>query len=200
MAGVVVYVLVDVVLQLLPPRYDLIHEAESNLAVGPFGWIMNLNFLGRAGTTFLAVAAVRSLARMSPLLGTGLALLSCGGASSAVLAFAATDVDVLAGSSPSSYSAEGLTHLLVAAFGFLSAFAAVLVLTVWLVRARPLPGPTSAVAMAFAAITTVGAAWLAFTSTVDPALLGLAERTCLLGLLGWTFTVCDGIRRSSSVG
>ncbi len=58
MIGVVVYAVVVGVLQLLPPHYDPILEAESNLAVGPFGWIMNLNFLGRTVTTVFALLAI----------------------------------------------------------------------------------------------------------------------------------------------
>ncbi len=103
MAGVATYVGVDAVLQRLPPHYSLIRDAESNLAVGPFGWIMNLNFIGRAATTLCLVRAVLGTGPASPLRTTGAALLGLGGACSGVLAFFPTDipgVDAPAGGDP----------------------------------------------------------------------------------------------------
>lgn len=197
MVGVLIYVAVDVVLQLLPPYYDPIHDAESNLAVGPFGWIMNLNFLGRALTTVCAVGALRLFGQPSAVRSAGLILLGAGGVASALLAFLATDVEVVAGSSLESYTLTGTLHLLVAGAGFIAAFLAVIVLTLWLRRTRVMGNTLPA--EVFAAITAVGAVWLAVTSTGAPETLGLAERVCLLGILGWTFVVCAGIRRSSSV-
>jgi hypothetical protein len=35
MALVALYVLIDIVLQLLPPHYSVVSDAESDLAVGP---------------------------------------------------------------------------------------------------------------------------------------------------------------------
>ncbi len=195
MVGVIVYVLVDCVLQLLPPHYDLIREAESNLAVGPYGWVMNLNFLGRAVTTLCAVGAIRLVGPPSRLRLVGLLLLALGGAASAALAFFATDVDVVAGSDAARYTHTGLVHLLIAGSGFVAALLAVVVLTVWLRQTRVLGGTASA--GVFAAITVIGGVWLAVTATVAPATLGLAERMCLVGILGWTFIVCAGIRRLS---
>lgn len=104
MAGVAAYVGVDVVLQRLPPHYSLIRDAESNLAVGPFGWIMNLNFMGRAATTLCLVHAVLRTGPASPLRTTGAVLLGIGGACSGLLAFFPTDipgVDAPAGGGPS---------------------------------------------------------------------------------------------------
>ncbi|POH61150.1 hypothetical protein [Arthrobacter glacialis] len=57
MAGVAVYIGIDVVLQFLPQHYSVVSAAESNLAVIPFGWIMKLSFPGRAVTTFAVMAA-----------------------------------------------------------------------------------------------------------------------------------------------
>ena len=193
MVGVIVYVLVDCVLQLLPPHYDPIREAESNLAVGPYGWVMNLNFLGRAVTTLCAVGAIRLVGSPSRLRLAGLILLALGGAASAALAFFATDVDVVAGSGAARYTLTGLIHLLIAGGGFVAALLAVLVLTVWLRRTGVLA--STAPAGVFAGITVMGGVWLAVTASVAPATLGLSERVCLVGILGWTFVVCAGIRR-----
>jgi hypothetical protein len=195
MVGVLAYVAVDVLLQLLPPYYDPIRDAESNLAVGPFGWIMNLNFLGRALTTVCAVGALRLFGQPSPVRGAGLVLFGAGGVASALLAFFATDVDVVAGSGLASYTLTGRLHLLIAGAGFVAAFLAIILLTLWLRRTRVLGNMLPA--EAFAALTAIGALWLAVTHAGAPETLGLAERVCLLGILGWTFVVCAGIRRSS---
>jgi MFS family permease len=195
MVGVVVYVLVVAVLQLLPPHYDPIREAESNLAVGPFGWIMNLNFLGRTATTAFALLAISRVGTATRLRTLGLVAFAIGGASSAVLAFFATDVDVVGGAGAT--TSAGLVHLIVAAAGFAAALAGILLLTAWMRPQRDLDR-TYGVALAFAVVAVGGALWLLLSATVAPGLLGLAERVCLAGVLGWTFFVCAGIRRAST--
>ena len=50
---IVLYVILDIVVQLLPPHYDPISQPESDLAVGPFGWIMTANFVVRGGLSLL---------------------------------------------------------------------------------------------------------------------------------------------------
>ena len=43
-ALIILYVVLDVVAQVLPPHYSPISQAESLLAVGPYGYIMTVNF------------------------------------------------------------------------------------------------------------------------------------------------------------
>ena len=57
-ALVVVYAILDVIAQLLPPHYSAITQAESDLAVGPFGWIMTINFVVRGLLTLLFLFAL----------------------------------------------------------------------------------------------------------------------------------------------
>ena len=196
MIGVVVYALVVGVLQLLPPHYDPILEAESNLAVGPFGWIMNLNFLGRTVTTVFALLAISRVGPATRLRRLGMISFGIGGASSAVLAFFATDVDVATGAGTTTSTPSGLVHLLVAAIGFAAALLGILILTAWL-RLQWDLRQTFRVALLFAAIAAGGAVWLALSATVAWGPVGLAERTCLAGVLGWTYFVCAGIRHAS---
>lgn len=47
LAGVLLYVVLDIVVQSLPPHYSPLSQAESDLAVGPYGYIMTVNFLNR---------------------------------------------------------------------------------------------------------------------------------------------------------
>ncbi len=57
-ALVVLYAVLDVIAQLLPPHYSAITQAESDLAVGPFGWIMTINFVVRGLLTLLFLFAL----------------------------------------------------------------------------------------------------------------------------------------------
>jgi hypothetical protein len=200
MLGVVLYVLIDVVLQFLPPHYSPISDAESNLAVGPYGWIMNLNFLGRAVFCVCVVVAIaltareREPAQRDGMLQTGLALLLIGGASSAVLAFFPTDVIAADTSTLQTSTTVGVVHLVFASFGFVTALAAVMLLTIWLRVRRVLPR-TQAWASTFAALTLAGLLLVVASSAWAPGVVGLAERLALAGILGWTYAVSAGIRR-----
>ena len=46
---IVLYIVLDAIAQALPPHYSPISQAESLLAVGPYGYIMTINFLNRGG-------------------------------------------------------------------------------------------------------------------------------------------------------
>ncbi len=206
MAGVITYIGVDVLLQRLPPHYSVIRDAESNLAVGPYGWVMNLNFLGRAVTTFAVGRAVLGTGPASRMRTTGATLLGIGGVSSGVLAFFPTDIpgtigtDIPAAESAGAAAAHaatatpgGMVHLIVAGTGFVSALAGIAVLTQWLRRYPPLRR-TSPAATVCAAVGAVGLVSLGLSIRCFPGFLGLAERVALAGILGWAFSVSAGIR------
>jgi hypothetical protein len=195
MMGIAVYILLDVVLQFLPPHYSVVSDAESNLAVGPFGWIMNVNFLGRAITTLCAIAAINRWGPASGLRRTGTLLMLAGGLSSAVLAFFPTDVDT--GSGIPDVTIAGTVHLYVAGSGFLAALAGMLVLTRWM-RSCPELARAYPAAVTLVVLAAVGLAALILTTAIWRDLLGLAERICLAGLLGWVLVVCTAIRRTPS--
>ncbi|MFO7689446.1 MAG: DUF998 domain-containing protein [Cryobacterium sp.] len=193
MVGVVLYAAVDVVLQCLPPYYSPISDAESNLAVGPYGAVMNLNFIGRAVSTLCAVVAIASVGAGSALRQIGLVLLSLGGTSSAVLAFFPTDIGVQGA------TVTGAIHLSVAGLGFAAAVVAMVLLTFWLARITALRA-TRTVTIVTAGIAVVGALALSASLIAFPGVLGLAERVCLVGMLAWVFVVCGGIRRGHGAG
>jgi MFS family permease len=200
MAGVASYIAIDVVLQFLPPHYSVLHDAESNLAVGPFGWIMNLNFLGRGVTTLCAIAAINRVGHASGLRRGGVFLLAVGGVCSAILAFFPTDV--VPGSGLVAVTTAGTVHLFVAGLGFLAALAGILLLTGWMRTVRELQG-TYRAALTLAIITALGLVLLGLSATLGSAFLGLAERVCLLGVLGWVVVICRAIlympRRSGPI-
>ena len=190
MVGVVLYALVDVVLQFLPPYYSPISDAESNLAVGPYGWVMNVNFLGRFVSTLCAVLVITSVGRRTALRQVGLVLLTVGGVSSAVLAFFPTDVG------EHGATAAGTVHLVVASAGFAAAVVGMVLLTIWLAGVPELHG-LRLVSGVTAGLSVAGAVALLAALVAFPGVLGLAERVCLVGMLAWVFVVCAGIRRGS---
>src|SRR5579863_892184 len=58
LAGIALYIVLDIVAQLLPPHYNPITQAESDLAVGPYGAVMTVNFLLRGLLSFALLAAL----------------------------------------------------------------------------------------------------------------------------------------------
>lgn len=61
-ALIILYVVLDVIAQVLPPHYSPISQAESLLAVGPYGYVMTANFLNRGVFSLLfAYAFVQTL-------------------------------------------------------------------------------------------------------------------------------------------
>ena len=192
--GAVLYVVVDIVLQALPPHYSVVSEAESNLAVGPYGWVMNLNFLARGVVTVCAVAALARFGPRSRLQRVGLALLLVAGTCSAALAFLPTDIPTADAPGLAPTTALGAAHLTVAVVGFVTALAGFALLTLWLRGSDRLQTAHPAAAI-FTGVALLGFVWLGVAATVAPDVIGLAERLCLAGVLGWVIAVCAVIRR-----
>jgi hypothetical protein len=63
-ALIILYVVLDVFAQVLPPHYSPISQAESLLAVGPYGYIMTVNFLIRGVFSLLFVYALVQILTM----------------------------------------------------------------------------------------------------------------------------------------
>jgi hypothetical membrane protein len=85
-AGVVVYVAIDVALVFLRPRFSVLHNAESDYGSrGHDAWVMDLNFLLRCA---LSLAVVQALSLAVPgRLRTGLVWLAVWAVASGLLAF-----------------------------------------------------------------------------------------------------------------
>jgi hypothetical membrane protein len=186
MGLVLLYVLIDVVLQFLPPHYCVISDAESNLAVGPFGWVMNLNFLARALMSGCVVAAVALTAPASRLRRVGSVLLAIGGLCSAALVFFPADVNLPGEFGMTPRTPVGLVHVVIATSGFLVVIAAMTLLTLWIGRRR--------LVMGFFVVALAGLGLLTVSLVVLPQVVGLTERLCLVGILGWTFALCLELR------
>ena len=115
--GIVLYVILDVVAQLLPPHYSPISQAESDLAVGKCGLIMTINFLNRGVLSLLFIYAfLRTLdlaAVSSSRFRAGTYLLSAWAVGAILLAIFPTDVPA----TPVSW--HGGIHLVVAIIAFI---------------------------------------------------------------------------------
>jgi hypothetical protein len=115
--GIVLYVVLDVVVQLLPPHYSPISQAESDLAVGEFGFIMTINFLIRGVLSLLFIYAfLRTLdyAKVArSQFRTGTYLLGAWAVGAILLAVFPTDVPA----TPVSW--HGAIHLLLAIIAFI---------------------------------------------------------------------------------
>ncbi len=117
LVGIILYVVLDAIVQSLPPHYSPISQAESDLAVGPFGYIMTVNFLDRGLLSFAFLAAFAGSVKQLRLdaygFRTGMVLLGVWSVGAILLAIFPTDVPA------TPVTLHGLIHLVVALFAFL---------------------------------------------------------------------------------
>jgi hypothetical membrane protein len=186
MALVVLYVLIDVVLQFLPPQYSVVSDAESDLAVGPFGLAMQVNFAARAVMSGCVVVAVALTTPDTSLRRAGSALLAVAGLCSAALVLLPADVNRAGEFGMTPRTSLGFAHVVFATSGFLAVIAAMAMLTRWAGRPRTV--------LALFRVALAGLVLLALSLAFAPQLVGLAERVCLVGILGWAFVFCGMLR------
>ncbi len=179
-----VYVAVDVLAQILPPHYSPIHQAESDLAVGPYGFLMSLNFLLRGVLTVCLLSALAMLVPVQRRSWVGMISLGVWSVTSALLAVFPTDILDDPRLVPHPHpTIHGEIHLTLATLGFVAAALGAVLLSRSLRRVRDLaPGVfTRAVAW----LSLAGLAVLPLSAVVDHA-GGLGERFFLAAVLAWT--------------
>jgi hypothetical membrane protein len=93
LAGIAVYVAVDVLLAFLRPGYSLIYNAESDYGRGPWYWVMDLNFLLRCALSLAIASALSRVLRPDGRARAGLVLLVTWAVCSGLLAFFADDIE-----------------------------------------------------------------------------------------------------------
>ena len=115
--GVILYFVLDAIAQSLPPHYSPVRTAESDLAVGPYGYIMAVNFLNRG---ILSLVFIYALLKSIELGGgstksfrSGFVLLGIWAVGALLLAFFPTDVPA----TPMSW--HGAIHFIVAIIAFI---------------------------------------------------------------------------------
>ena len=188
--GIVLYVALDLVAQLLPPHYNPISQAESDLGVGPYGWVMNLNFVVRG---ILSLAFVYGLYRAWPNSDPprlGLALIAAWAVGAFVLAANPADI-----SGPATL--HGQIHLITAFVAFLLMSVGALLVA----YAMPAMAPWDRVrawAQPLSILAFVAMLVLLFTNgipRIEQHYFGLIERIFLGFALAFLFVVAWGLLR-----
>ncbi len=188
--GVVLYAVLDVVAQLLPPHYSPISQAESDLAVGPYGFVMTINFVNRGLLSLLFLAALARTVRSSggrwTELRGGAVLVGIWGFGALLLAAFPTDVPA----TPVSW--HGAIHLVVALIAFLAGAFGIFLLAVRFDRV-PALARTRAFALPLAALSILLCLIDLGLPFVAPHLSGriggLTERLFLGSVLLWILLV-----------
>jgi hypothetical membrane protein len=111
-AGVIVYIAIDVLLRFLRPGYSLLYNAESDYGRGSWYWVMDLNFLLRCAVSLAAAAALARAVRLDSTGRGGLVLITIWAACSGLLAFFADNPE----GTPA--TASGIVHLVLAFIAF----------------------------------------------------------------------------------
>jgi hypothetical protein len=112
LAGVAVYLAIDVLLAFLRPAYSLLYNAESDYGRGPWYWVMDLNFLLRCALSLAIAGALSQVLRPGGQVRGGLALLVTWAICSGLLAFFADDVE------GTPLHGSGIVHLVLAFIAF----------------------------------------------------------------------------------
>jgi hypothetical protein len=192
-AGIALYVVLDAAAQSLPPHYSPISQAESDLAVGPYGYIMAVNFVNRGLFSLFFLYGLMKSVPSSAGLRTGFALFGMWAVGSLILASSPTDV-----SGPA--TVHGLVHLVVATLAFLGAALGTLSLSRAFGRGPALKDLRFAMPLAILAVVFF------FVLYGGPVVLphaaakvgGLVERVFIGMVLVWMLTVSVTMSRRFS--
>lgn len=176
-AGIALYLILDIVAQALPPHYDPISQAESLLAVGPYGYVMTVNFVVRGALSLLFVAAyARGVPRASQSR-AGLILLGVWGVGALLLAAFPTNAPY------ARPTVHGTVHLVVALVAFVCGPLGELLLA--LRRRAAVPARVSQavlIGVAIAALVAAALVILGAPAVTNAGIWGLLERV-LIGLV-----------------
>jgi hypothetical membrane protein len=112
LAGIVVYVAIDILLAFLRPSYSLIYNAESDYGRGPWYWVMDINFLLRCALSLAIAGALYRVLRPEGRTRGGLYLLVTWAICSGLLAFFADDIE------GTPQHGSGVIHLVLAFIAF----------------------------------------------------------------------------------
>jgi hypothetical membrane protein len=188
--GIVLYVILDTVAQLLPPHYSPVRQAESDLAVGPYGYLMTLNFVNRGLFSLVFLYAFLRTVRTEALgwrpFRSGVAFLGIWSVGALILALFPTDVPNLP------LSGHGAIHLVVALLAFFGGAVGVFALADHFGDSGTLrPVKSSALALSVAVIALfvieLGAGFV--VPRLADRIGGLTERLFLGAVLLWIFLV-----------
>jgi len=198
--AIVLYVILDIIAQLLPPHYNPISQPESDLAVGEYGFIMTFNFLNRGLLSLLFIFAfLRKMDRAGiprAKFRTGTYLLGIWALGALLLAIFPTDVP------PTPVSWHGAIHLVVAIVAFIGGAFGTLAISSNLKHFKvfkdltQLAWPVSVIAV----ISWVVEFALPFVAPhLNARIGGLTERIFLGAVLLWIGLVSGYLARKKSI-
>jgi hypothetical membrane protein len=180
-AGIILYAILDIIAQLLPPHYSPVSQAESDLAVGPYGYIMAINFVNRGVLSILFVVGLSRIdLRKDASFRTGRAFLLIWGVGALILALSPTD---LPGAHP---TIHGLIHLVTAFVAFLGGAFGILLLSInFRMQKRLGQSRKYLLTLAVLSLTLVVLTFLGLATRIG----GLLERLFLGSVLLWILIV-----------
>ncbi len=186
--GIMLALLLEVIVQLLPPHYNPLSQSESDLAVGPYGFLMAIDFVIRGLLILIFVAAFMSVIPKEGQSRSGLILLGVSAIGKLIIAFVPTDL-----TSPPQ-TIHGTIHALVALVSFFCGALGILLLARSL-RHVPNVRPSQRFLVGLAVVTLVWSVIVIVTIVVSTQIgvWGLLERI-LDGLFYlWIFIVSIGL-------
>jgi hypothetical membrane protein len=177
--GIAIYVLIDVLLVFLRPQFSVLHSAESDYgSAGPWGWVMDVNFLLRALISLTFAGALALALPRSRSLTAALGLVAIWAVGSGLLAFFHDDPP------GTKLETAGRIHLVVAAVAFL----AVVVASFVLLRTLRRDGRFDSVRVQLRVLAWAGVVAIALLGRSGfhhHSLGGLWEKLFLACELGW---------------
>ena len=177
-----VYVVLDVISQLLPPHYSPISQAESELAVGPYGYVMTVNFVIRGALSASFLVGLNATTRLWSRSRVGVAFLWVWAIGAFLLAAFPADMGTTI------TTLHGELHFFIAFAAFVGAAVGAVLLTRHFREEERLKG----IATVSLAIALLSAFSLVFFVTITPRIpflfenaYGLIERIFIGSVLLW---------------
>lgn len=193
LVGVILFVLLEVIVQLLPPHYSPLSQSESDLAVGPYGFLMALGFaIGSLLLLLFIVGFMRVIPKQAQSR-AGLILLGIAAICKLIIVFAQTDLTARP------YTLHGAIHALAAVLSFLCG-AIGIVLLARALRHDPYMRPSPRFLIGWASITLIWTVVVIGTLAVAShiGVWGVFERIATALYLSWVFIVSLSLWRSLS--
>jgi len=190
LAGVAVYVAIDVLLAFLRPGYSLLYNAESDYGRGPWYWVMDINFLLRCALSLAIAAALYRVARLDGRTRAGLALLVTWAVCSGLLAFFADNPE------GTPLQTSGRVHLVLAFIAFTCVTIGVILISASLMS-DPAWRPAAPILLTISIAGAIAYLLLGTATKHHHAPGGLYERIFLGLELLWIATAAITIARRS---
>ena len=176
--GIVLYLVLNIIAQLLPPHYNFITQAESDLAVGQYGYVMAVNFLirGLLSLSFV-IGLIITFKSEKSRYRSGLILLGIWAFGAFILAFFPTDI-----TPPTTI--HGMIHGVTAIAVFLGGSLGILILSI---RMRT-DNKFTDIIKYLLSLSIISVISLAL-SLILPHIFGLIERIFLASILLWMLII-----------